>query len=216
MQGASFSCGKSRVADQFDFGLVERGMISEHSSRVEARGWGLVASLETFRGFSTTMTTRRSGFNGLSISKSGEVRKIEIKTVERSDKWFAINGLTGIEKLFSDKDYWIYFVLVPENIIIITRAVPFLRKQVKYKDEIGSDVTAELKEWINLTKKVSRDLGLQFVPRISLNVKVPIRKMLDQILSNPNHEWDDVVAEIWRNKGKWECLFQSSLKAEDE
>lgn len=83
-------------------------MEGEHTSKTEARGWGLVTSLETFRGFALQLTAKRSGFNGLSISKIGDVRKIEVKTVGQSDKWFAVNGLRGIERLFLDKDYWIY------------------------------------------------------------------------------------------------------------
>ena len=55
-------------------------------SRTEAHGWALVASLETFRGFSIQMTSRQSGFNGLSISKHGHVRKIELKAIKRTDK----------------------------------------------------------------------------------------------------------------------------------
>ncbi len=191
-------------------------METEHTSRIEARGWALVSALENFRGFTLTVTNRRSGFNGLSISKSGEVRKIEVKTVGRSDKWFAINGLYGIERMFLDKDYWIYFALLPENIVIVTHAVPFLRKQVKYNEGINSDLTQELRQWLALTKKVSKDFGLQFVPRINLNIRVSIRKMLAQIMHDPNSdEWHDVVAEIWQSKKRWECIFRSALEKPD-
>ena len=188
----------------------------EHTSKVEARGWGLVTSLETSRGFSLSLTNKRSGFNGLSISKSGEVRKIEVKTIHKSDAWFAVNGLHGIERLFLDKDYWIYFALLPENIVVATHALPFLRKQVRYKHG-NLDLSAELKEWIDLTKKRSREFGLRFVPRIHLNVRVPIRRLLKQVLENPrNPEWHSVVAEIWENKGKWRCRFRSPEEPQDE
>ena len=191
-------------------------MPEEHSSRTEARGWGLVTSFETSRGFSLTLTAKRSGFNGLSISKSGEVRKIEVKTVEKGDRWFAVNGLQGIERLFLDKDYWIYFALLPENVVIVTHAVPFLRKQVRY-NHVDLDLTAELKEWIDLTKRRSRKFGLRFVPRIHLNVAVPMRRLLQQVLNDPeNPEWHPVVAEIWKNDGKWKCLFRSPLEPTDE
>jgi len=190
-------------------------MENEHTARTEVRGWALITSLETFRGFSLTITSKRSGFNGLSISKHGDLRKIEVKTVGQSDKWFAVNGLPGIERLFLDKDYWIYFALLPENIVIITHAVPFMRKQVKYEDA-SADLVDELKQWLTLTKKVSKDFGLRFVPRVHLNVRVPIRKMLKQILEDSdNDEWHDVVAEIWQSGEKWERLFRSPLE-EDE
>jgi len=191
-------------------------MAEEHSSRVEVRGWGLVTSLETSRGFSLTITAKRSGFNGLSISKSGEVRKIEVKAVGKGDRWFAVNGLQGIERLFLDKDYWIYFAMLPENIVVITHAVPFLRKQVRY-NHADLDLTTELKEWIELTKKRSREFGLRFVPRVHLNVKFPLRKLVKQVLENPSDpEWHDVVAEIWESKAKWRCLFRSPLEPNDD
>ena len=187
-------------------------MENEHSSSVELRGWGLVTALETSRGFSLTLTAKRSGFNGLSISKAGDVRKIEVKAVGSSDKWFAVNGLEGIERLLLDKDYWIYFALLPENIVIVTRAVPFLQKQVKFEN-LNADLIVQLKQWLALTRKMSRDFGLHFVPRIHLHARVPIRKMLKQILENPNDaEWHDVVAEIWQSKKTWECIFKSPLK----
>lgn len=190
--------------------------VDEHSSKTEARGWGLVTSLETSRGFSLSLTNKRSGFNGLSINKSGDVRKIEVKTVDKSDRWFAVNGLQGIERLFLDKDYWIYFALLPENTVIATHAVPFLRKQVRY-NHVGLDLSAELKEWIDLTKRRSREFGLRFVPRIHLNVRVPMRKLLKQILENPrSEEWHSVVAEIWKNDGKWKRLFHSPLERRDD
>lgn len=189
---------------------------AEHSSRVDARGWGLITSLETTRGFSMTLTAKRSGFNGLSISKSGEVRKIEVKTIHKSDTWFAVNGLEGIERLFLDKDYWIYFALLPENLVIVTHAVPFLRNQVRY-NHADLDLTDNLKRWIDLTKKTSKDFGLRFVPRIHLNVRVPMRKLLKQLLENPEDtEWHPVVAEIWENKGKWRCIFRSPLEPKDD
>jgi hypothetical protein len=190
--------------------------IDEHTSKTEARGWGLVTSLETSRGFSLSLTNKRSGFNGLSVSKSGDVRKIEVKTINKSDRWFAVNGLHGIERLFLDRDYWIYFALLPENVVIATHAVPFLRKQVRY-NHADLDLSAELKEWIDLTKRRSREFGLRFVPRIHLNVRVPMRRLLKQVLDNPrNPEWHPVVAEIWGNKGKWHRLFRSPEEPDED
>ena len=33
--------------------------------------------------------------------------------MEKSDYWIAINGHMAIDKLFFDRDYWMYFVLIP-------------------------------------------------------------------------------------------------------
>ena len=55
-----------------------------HGSTVEKLGSGLVSSVETFKGCRLEFVKRLSGFNGLSTNKDGEVRKIEIKTMETS------------------------------------------------------------------------------------------------------------------------------------
>ena len=183
-------------------------------SRTEAHGWALVAPLETFRGFSIQMTSRQSGFNGLSISKHGHVRKIELKAIKRTDKWFAINGLKAIDLLFSDADYWIYFAVLPDNIVVTTHALPFLHKQLRYTNE-GTDFTQELRQWLHLTRRLSSDYGLTLTARLHLNVKVPIRDVVKQILGNPDDEyWHDAVSEIWQNEGRWQCLFRSPLDQE--
>lgn len=88
-----------------------------HGGTVEKVGMGLVCSVETFKKGHIQLVKRLSGFNGLSTYNSGEVRKIELKTMERSDHWIAINGHMAIDKLFFDRDYWMYFVLIPENIV---------------------------------------------------------------------------------------------------
>lgn len=106
-----------------------------HGSSTETLGWSLISSLETHRGCTIHLVNKKSGFNGLSTYHSGEIRKIELKTVERSDNWFAINGLEGIEKLFFDENYWLYFAIIPEKYVICTKAIPFLRHQVSAKVE---------------------------------------------------------------------------------
>ena len=100
-----------------------------HGGTTESRGWALIASLETFRGCSLKFASKGSGFNGVSTSKFGQTRKIELKTVSRSDSWFAINGLKGIKKLFFDKDYWLYFSLIPAMTVITSKALPFIEKK---------------------------------------------------------------------------------------
>lgn len=106
-----------------------------HGSSTETLGWSLISSLETHRGCTIHLVNKKSGFNGLSTYHSGEIRKIELKTVERSDNWFAINGLEGIEKLFFDENYWLYFAIIPEKYVICTKAIPFLRHHVSAKVE---------------------------------------------------------------------------------
>ncbi|MBA7672273.1 hypothetical protein ES703_80448 [subsurface metagenome] len=179
-----------------------------HGGTTESLGWALVASLETFRGCSIKFASKGSGFNGISISKSGETRKIELKTVSRSDSWFAINGLTGIKKLFFDENYWLYFSLLPENIVIIVKALPFFEKQVDYRT--GKSLLEQLKVWIKQTERITADFGLQFIPRINFKVRVPIRQMLREILDNPkSNDWQRIAVSVWKlgGHGYWEKLY---------
>jgi hypothetical protein len=145
----------------------------DHGNTTEKSGWILIASLETHRGCSILPAKKQSGFNGLSTNQSGEIRKIELKTIHRSDNWFAINGLPGIEKVFFDEDYWLYFAILPQNFVICAKAVPFLSKQVSKK--IDENPTDYIRSWIALTKAISRDFQIKFVPRINFKVNVPVR-----------------------------------------
>lgn len=106
-------------------------MREKHGSSIEKVGVGLVCSVETFKGCNINLVKRTSGFNGLSIYKSGEVRKIEVKTMGKSDYWIAINGFTAIDKLFFERDYWLYFVLLPENTIVMAKALPFIKISIE-------------------------------------------------------------------------------------
>lgn len=179
-------------------------MVRVHGSSTESRGWALVASLETFKGCNINIVQKGSGFNGLSTSFSGEVRKIELKTVVKSDNWFAINGLAGIQRLFFDKSYWLYFSIIPEDYVMVVKAIPFLRRQVS--SNIDDRVSEYISTWLSLTKAITKDFGIQFIPRINFKTQVPIRKMLSDVLDSPDdHDWGDVVKEIWQlnENGQW-------------
>ena len=178
-----------------------------HGGTTESRGWALIASLETFRGCSIKFASKNSGFNGMSVSMRSETRKIELKTVDHSDNWFAINGLQGIKKLFFDKDYWLYFSLLPESTVITVKALPFLERQVSYKT--GKNLLEQLESWINLTEGITKNFGLQFIPRINFKVITPIRKMLKQIIDDPqNDQWKVMATSVWKlgENGYWEKL----------
>ena len=78
-----------------------------HPNTIEKVGVGLACSVETFKGCTIILVNKQSGFNGLSTNKGGEVRKIEVKSMEKSFNWIAISGLIAIDKLFFERDYWI-------------------------------------------------------------------------------------------------------------
>jgi len=179
---------------------------THHGATIEKLGLGLTCSVETFRGCRMELVKRTSGFNGISTTKTGEVRKIEVKTMERSDNWIAINGLRAIDKLFFERDYWLYFVLMPENIVVMTKALPFIRLQLELGNKM--DFIEELEDWMKLTRRITRDSGMQFLPRINMKFSKPIRDLIKHIVSNPQDKtWHDSVIEIWQNRGNWERLF---------
>lgn len=179
---------------------------TRHGATIEKLGIGLTCSVETFRGCRIALVKRTSGFNGVSTNKNGEVRKIEVKTMERSDNWIAINGLIAIDKLFFERDYWLYFVLMPENIVVMTKALPFIRLQL----ELGNNLNYidELEQWFKLTKWLTRNSGMQFLPRINIKFSKPIRSLVKYIVANPeNKTWHRSVIKIWQNKSNWERLY---------
>ncbi len=181
-------------------------MRETHGSTVEKIGSGLVSSIETYKGCKIEFVKRLSGFNGLSIYKNGRVRKIEIKTMEKSDYWIAINGFIAIDKLFFDRDYWLYFVLYPENIVVMTKALLFIEKQLKISKDL--DFLTDLEHWIKSTRNLSKKSGLKFVPRINIKFNIPIRELVKMIISgNYDNEWEKSIKEIWQNKSTWEKIF---------
>lgn len=180
----------------------------QDNSPIEKIGTGLVCSLETFKGAKIELVNRRSGFNGLSVYKNGKIRKIEVKTMQRADKWIAINGIRAIDKLFFERDYWIYFVLVPENIVVAAKGLPFIKKQLKSTDDTA--YLNDLELWMKTTKRLAGVTGFMFTPKINVNLLTPIRKLLKIILEDgKTEEWEKSVIEIWQNKEKWTRLFLS-------
>jgi len=186
----------------------------EHTSSIEKIGTGLVCSVETYKGARIELVRRTSGFNGLSIYKNGKVRKIEIKTMQSGDKWIAINGVRAIDKLFFERDYWIYFVLVPENIVVMTNGLSFLQQQFKLSKE--SDYLPDLELWLKTTRKLAKYTGFKFIPRINVLLPIPLRKLVKIMLDDGENKkyWSDSVVEIWENKEKWERVYLSDRYTE--
>ena len=162
-------------------------MREKHGATVEKIGTGLVCSVETLKGNRIQIVKRTSGFNGLSIYSSGEVRKIEIKTMEKSDYWIALNGFIAIDKFFFERDYWLYFVVLPENIVVMTRALLFIKKQLQMSKEL--DFLNDLENWVKSTKKLSKKSGMKFLPRISIKFPTPVRQFVKDITSK-NYDKD--------------------------
>jgi hypothetical protein len=181
-------------------------MSEQHPNSLEKVGVGLVCSVETFRGCNIQLVKKTSGFNGLSTNKSGEVRKIEVKTMEKSFNWIAISGLIAIDKLFFERDYWIYFVLLPNNYVVMTKALPFIKRQLSFS--ANRDFIPNIQDWMKTTKKLTRGSGLKFLPKLQLRFPVHVNKLIEQLVQEPNDStWHDSVIEIWQNKSTWERLY---------
>jgi hypothetical protein len=183
-------------------------MVETNPNSLEKVGVGLVCSVETYRGCSIQLVKRTSGFNGLSTNKDGEVRKIEVKTMERSFNWIAISGVTAIDKLFFERDYWIYFVLLPQNYVVTTKGIRFIKQQLEFS--ANDDLLLNINEWMKATRRLTRKSGLKFLPKLQLKFPVSLDKLVGHLLQHPDDKkWHSSVIEIWQNKGAWELLYKA-------
>jgi hypothetical protein len=183
-------------------------MREQHLGSIEKVGVGLACSVETFRGCRIQLLKKESGFNGLSTSNNGEVRKIEVKSMEKSFNWIAISSLIGIDKLFFERDYWIYFVLLPKNYVVMTKGLPFLKRQISFST--NDEFIKLIQEWMKSTRKLTRHSGLKFLPKLQLKFPIPLDDLVDHLIKNPDDKtWHDSVIEIWQNDSNWKCLYRS-------
>jgi hypothetical protein len=186
-------------------------MLELHPNSLEKVGVGLACSVETYRGCTIQLVKKDSGFNGLSTNKNGEVRKIEVKTMEKSFNWIAISSVTAIDKLFFERDYWIYFVLVPQNYVVTTKGLPFIKRQLSFS--ANDDFFQNIDEWMKATRRLTRKSGLKFLPKLQLKFPLSIDKLVARLIEHPDDEtWHDSVIEIWQNQGNWKLLYSAPDK----
>jgi hypothetical protein len=182
-------------------------MASQNPNSLEKVGVGLACSVETFRGCNIQLVKKISGFNGLSTNKDGHVRKIEVKSMETNYKWIAISGLVAIDKLFFERDYWIYFVLLPQNYVVMTKGLPFVRRQLSLS--ANTDYVDALQDWMKATRRLTKQSGLKFLPKLQLKFPVGLDEIVKQLTTNPaDTSWRGSVVEIWQNKGSWVNLYK--------
>ena len=131
--------------------------------------------------------------------------------MERSFDWIAVSSLTAIDKLFFERDYWIYFVLLPQNYIIMTKGLPFIKRQLSFS--ANEDFTVNIREWMKSTKKLTRGSGLKFLPKLQLKFPFALDKLTEHLILNPDDDtWHDSVIEIWQNKSTWIRLYVAPEK----
>lgn len=179
----------------------------DHANTIEKIGTGLVCSLETYKGADIQLVKRLSGFNGLSVYRDGEVRKIEIKTMQNADKWIAVNGAKAIGKLFFERDYWLYFVLYPENVVIAAKALPFMETQFDFHKD--SAYLNDLKQWLHLSRKLTMSNRFKFTTKINISFPISIRQLYGNF-DKYRDVFQKSVKEIWQNNGGWKMLYQST------
>lgn len=183
-------------------------MLDTNPNSLEKVGIGLVCSVETYRGCNIQLVKKNSGFNGLSTNKEGEVRKIEVKTMEKSFNWIAISGLTSIDKLFFERDYWIYFVLLPHNYVVMTKGINFIKQQLAFST--NENFLLNIDEWMKATRRLTKKSGLKFLPKLQLKFPVSLDKLVEHLLQSPNDiKWHSSVIEIWQNKEAWKLLYHA-------
>jgi hypothetical protein len=183
-------------------------MNTQALASVEKVGIGLACSVETFRGCTIQLVKKESGFNGLSTNKLGVVRKIEVKSMEKSFNWIAINSLIAIDKLFFERDYWIYFVLLPQNYVVMTKGLPFLRRQLSMSANV--DFVEEMQDWMKATRKLTKKSSLKFIPRLHLKFPVSLDELVKHLAQNPSDKtWHESVIEIWQNSGNWSRIYSA-------
>lgn len=141
----------------------------------------------------------------LFVYKDGDVRKIEIKTMQNADKWIAINGNKAISKLFFERDYWIYFVLYPENVVIVTKALPFM--QVQFGFDNDSEYLKNLQLWLNLSKQLIKNNKFKFINKINVSLTTPIREIYNNF-EYYKESFNKAIYEIWKNNDGWQLIYQ--------
>jgi hypothetical protein len=180
--------------------------LGPNPASMEKVGVGLVCSVETFRGCTIQVVRRNSGFNGISTNKNGEVRKIEVKSMATNYKWIAISSLLAIDKLFFERDYWIYFVLLPQNYVVMTKGFLFVKRQLSFTP--NDDSLQALQEWMKATRKLGKLSGLKFLPKLQLKFPIGLDEIVKRLTENPNDlTWHDSVIEIWQNREGWKRLY---------
>jgi len=91
--------------------------------------------------------------------------------MQNSFNWIAISSTVGIDKLFFERDYWIYFVLVPQNHVVMVKEYPFLKKQMQFSAD--DEFITNLNQWMKYTKCISKGSTLKLLPKIQLKFPTP-------------------------------------------
>ena len=128
--------------------------------------------------------------------------------MEKSYNWIAISGLVAIDKLFFERDYWLYFVLFPENYVVMAKALPFIKQQLSFSE--NSDFISNIQDWMKATKKLSRGSGLKFRPKLDMHFPIHMDDLVKHLTQKPDDTaWHDSIIEIWQNQSVWKRLYSA-------
>jgi hypothetical protein len=113
-------------------------------------------------------------------------------------------------KLFFERDYWIYFVLLPHNYVVMTKGLPFIRQQLSLSLE--DNFLPDLETWMKSTRKLGRRSHLKFLAKLQLKFPMPLDKLVKHLIENPDDKtWHDSVIKIWQNKSSWARLYTAPV-----
>ena len=112
----------------------------------------------------------------------------------------------AIDKLFFERDYWIYFVLLPQNYVVMTKGLLFVKRQLSFTP--NDESIEALREWMKATKRLGRLSGLKFLPKLQLKFPIGLDEIVTFLTKNPNDRtWHESVIEIWQNREGWKRLY---------
>ncbi|MDR0612946.1 MAG: hypothetical protein LBG45_05620 [Dysgonamonadaceae bacterium] len=106
--------------------------------------------------------------------------------MQNSFNWIAISNTIGIDKLLFERDCWIYFVLVPQNYVVMVKGFPFLKKQMQFS--VDDEFITNLNEWMKYTKRISKGSILKFLPKLQLKFPIPLNKLVEHLIENSDDE----------------------------
>jgi hypothetical protein len=85
---------------------------------------------------------------------------------------------------------------------VMTKGLPFITRQLSFTSNEG--FIENIRAWMKATRRLTRDSGLTFLPKLQLKFPVPLNKVVEHLLQNPDDTtWHDSVKEIWQNQSNW-------------
>lgn len=170
----------------------------------------MVEQLEKSRGRSPLSPSRGAGYDILVKCNNGDEIHIEIKGIQREDKFFAINGLEGIRNFLFDDKYYIYFCDIENSIILVTGS-DFIFENMGWKD--SKNIKKLIGAWTDIADAIKGISGITVDSRIRFVLPHPIRKLVRDLQNNPqfvNGSLRNTIDSVWKlENNQWKKLYHN-------